>query len=198
MIYFLSKYLALFLLKLLFHFRVAGRASIPREGPCIIISNHSSYLDPIVIGCASPRRVYFVAKEELFRHPVARFFLHQLGAFPLRRQETDQTAVKKIFALLKRGKVVCLFPEGTRNDGVLREFKSGVIKLLLRARVPIVIAGIRGTYESLPRGAKYPRLFPIRVVFSSLALPPSCRVEEAELDIRTRLEVLLGDPSKRL
>jgi len=192
MIYFLSKYLALFLLKLFFHFRVRGQIAIPRRGPCLILSNHSSYLDPIVIGCASPRRIYFVAKEELFRNPVARFFLHQLGAFPLRRKEVDQAAVKRIFTLFREGKVVCLFPEGTRNDGVLKEFKSGVIKLLLKARVPVVIAGIRGTHESLPRGVKFPRFFPIRVTFSSWAFPSS-EVEEAELSIRREMEVLLRD-----
>lgn len=194
MIYFLSKYLALFLLKLFFHFRVKGQFSIPKGGPCIIVSNHSSYLDPIVIGCAAPRRVYFVAKEELFRNPLARFFLHQLGAFPLRRKEVDQVAVKRIFTLLRQGKAVCLFPEGTRNDGVIREFKPGVIKLLLKIKVPLVVAGIRGTHESFPRGAKFPRPFPIRVAFSRLVLSPT--VEELELDIRKEMGVLLGESCK--
>jgi 1-acyl-sn-glycerol-3-phosphate acyltransferase len=67
-----------------------------------------------------------------------------------------------------------------------------VIKLLLKARVPVVIAGIRGTHESLPRGAKFPRFSPIRVTFSSWALPSS-RVEETELSIRREMEVLLRD-----
>ncbi|MEN3185917.1 MAG: lysophospholipid acyltransferase family protein [Atribacterota bacterium] len=194
MVYFLSKYLALFLLKLFFRFRVKGQFSIPKEGPCVIVSNHSSYLDPIVIGCAAPRRVYFVAKEELFRNPLARFFLYQLGAFPLRRKEVDQVAVKRIFTLLRQGKVVCLFPEGTRNDGVIREFKPGVIKLLLKAKVPLVVAGIRGTYESFPRGARFPRPFPIQVAFSHLLL--SSTVGELELSIHKEMEVLLGEGGK--
>lgn len=193
MIYFLSKYIALFLLKLFFRFRVSGQFLIPKKGPCIIVANHSSYLDPIVIGCASPRRVHFVAKEELFRNPVARFFLYQLGAFPLRRKEADQAAIRKIFSLLREGKVVCLFPEGTRNDGTLRDFKPGVMKLLWKAKVPVVIAGIRGTYESLPRGAKFLRVFPIRVAFSYFTFPPSYTVEKLESEIRKEMEVLLND-----
>lgn len=193
MIYFFSKYIALFLLKFFFHFRVNGQSSVPKEGPCIIVANHSSYLDPIVIGCAFPRRVYFVAKEELFRNPVARFFLYQLGAFPLRRREADQTAIRKIFSLLSEGKVVCLFPEGTRNDGVLGDFKPGVVKLIWKTKVPVVIAGIRGTYESLPRSAKFLRFSPIRVAFSYFVFPPSYTVEKLGSEIHKRMEVLLND-----
>ncbi len=191
MIYFLSKYLALFLLKVFFHFRINRRDSIPRRGPCIIVANHSSYLDPIVVGCASPRRVYFVAKEELFSNPIARFFLRALGAFPLRRKEVDHTAVKRIFTLLRRGQVVCLFPEGTRNDGVLRDFKVGVMKLLLKAQVPIVVAGICGTHESLPRERTVPRPFPITISFSRLDPLLSGETEQLEQRIRREMEVLM-------
>ncbi len=191
MIYFLSKYLALFLLKIFFRFHVSSCSSIPQDGPCIIVANHSSYLDPIVIGCASPRRVYFVAKEELFRNPVASYFLRALGAFPLRRKEVDQVAVKQIFTLLKEGKVVCLFPEGTRNDGAVRDFKPGVVKLLLKVQVPVVVAGICGTYESLPRGRTVPRFSRVAVSFSRLDLSFPQETEQLTQRIRREMEVLI-------
>ncbi|WP_438318570.1 lysophospholipid acyltransferase family protein [Candidatus Caldatribacterium sp. SIUC1] len=189
MIYYLCKYLALFLLKLFSSFRASGREHIPRYGPCFLVSNHSSYLDPVVLGCASPRRVYFVAKEELFRNPLAAFFLRQLGAFPLRRGEVDKEAVQTIFRLLREGKVVCFFPEGTRNEGTLLPFRKGALKLLLRGNAPIVVASIRGTYESFSRHRKFPRPFPIRVVFSPPFSPEGLTPETLEDEIRKRMEV---------
>ena len=193
MIYYISKYLAIFLLKIFFSFQVKGASRILLQGPCILVANHSSNLDPIVLGCASPRRVYFVAKEELFRNPLASFFLRHLGAFPLHRGEGDKEAVKRIFSLLKEGKVVGLFPEGTRNQGELGDFQRGALKLLIRAGVPVVVAGIRGTYESLPRGKNIPHPFPIRVSFSPPFEVKNWSVEEVEKKIREEMGVLLGE-----
>ncbi len=189
MIYYICKYLALFLLKVFCAFRVEGKKNVPPHGPCFIVANHSSNLDPVVVGCASPRRVYFVAKEELFRNPLASFFLHQLGAFPLRRGEVDKEAVRTIFELVKKGRVVCFFPEGTRNDGSLSAFRRGALKLLLKARVPVVVASIRGTYESFSKYRRFPRPFPIRVVFSPPLLPENLPMEILEEEIRKRMEV---------
>ncbi|MEI6157220.1 MAG: lysophospholipid acyltransferase family protein [Atribacterota bacterium] len=190
MIYYLSKYICLFFLFLFFHFRVSGSSFIPKSGPCLIVSNHSSYLDPVVIGCASPRRVYFVAKEELFRHPLTNFFLHQLGAFSLKRDEADKSAVRAIFSLLKQGKVVCLFPEGTRNSGQVREFRPGSVKLLIRAKVPVVVAGISGTYYSMPRGKNFPRPFPVQVNYAPPLEMADPEPEELAGRIRGKMEEL--------
>ncbi|MBC7217937.1 MAG: 1-acyl-sn-glycerol-3-phosphate acyltransferase [Candidatus Caldatribacterium sp.] len=194
MIYYLCKYLALFLLKVFCSFRVRGKEYFPRQGPCFLVSNHSSYLDPVVLGCAAPRRVYFVAKEELFRNPVAAFFLRQLGAFPLRRGEVDKEAIRTIFQLLKEGKVVCFFPEGTRNDGTLGPFRRGALKLLERADVPVVVASIRGTYESFSRHRRIPRPFPIQVVFSPPLIPDAFTRETLEGEIRRRMEAAFLAP----
>jgi 1-acyl-sn-glycerol-3-phosphate acyltransferase len=101
--------------------------------------------------------------------------------------------VKRIFSLLKEGKVVGLFPEGTRNQGELGTFQRGALKLLLRAEVPVVVAGIRGTYESLPRDKKIPRPFPIQVTFSPPFEVKGWSVEEVEKKIREEMEVLLSD-----
>lgn len=189
MIYYICKYLALFLLKIFCAFRVEGRKNVPPRGPCFIVANHSSYLDPVVVGCASPRRVYFVAKEELFHNPLVSFFLRQLGAFPLRRGEVDKEAVRTIFELVKEERVICFFPEGTRNDGSLSTFRRGALKLLLKAHVPVVVASIRGTYESFSKYRKFPRPFPIRVVFSPPLLPENLPMESLEKEIRRRMEV---------
>ncbi len=193
MIYYISKYLGLFLLHLFCHFRVSGRSHFPKSSPCLIVSNHASYLDPIVIGCACPRRVYFVAKEELFKNSIARFFLSQLGAFPLSRGEADRKAVKKIFSLLKENKVVCLFPEGTRNQGKIGDFRSGAIKLLMKAKVDVVVAGVTGTFESYPRGAKFPKPHPIRVHFSEPITQNDLTQSEWEERLKRKMEELIHD-----
>jgi len=193
MIYYICKYLAIFLLKVFCSFQVKGVDNIPLEGPCFLVANHSSNLDPIVLGCASSRQVYFVAKEELFRNPLASFFLQRLGAFPLHRGAGDKGAVQRIFSLLGEGKVVGLFPEGTRGEGKVGDFQRGALKLLLRAQVPVVVAGIRGTYESLPRGKKIPRPFPIQVSFSSPVEVKGWNIEEVEKKIREEMEALLSE-----
>ncbi|MEN3203448.1 MAG: lysophospholipid acyltransferase family protein, partial [Atribacterota bacterium] len=146
------------------------------------------YLDPIVLGCAAPRRVYFVAKEELFRNPVASFFLRQLGAFPLRRGEVDKEAVRTILQLVREGKVVCFFPEGTRNDGAIKPFRRGALKLLVRGNVPVIVASVKGTYESFSRHRKFPRPFPIKVVFSPPFMPGDFTLEALENEVRRRME----------
>ncbi|HSV32017.1 MAG TPA: lysophospholipid acyltransferase family protein [Atribacteraceae bacterium] len=194
MIYYLSKYIALFLLHVLFRLRTSGRENFPNHGPVIIVSNHSSYLDPIVIGCAAPRRVHFVAKEELFRSKAAAFFLKQLGAFPLKRSEGDRHAVKTIFTLLKQGRVVCLFPEGTRNEGRILPLRSGAVKLLQKSGVSIVLAGVRGTYESWPRGRRNIRLHPISVVFAPPLDSGTLERDSCAMFLKTRMEELIGVP----
>ena len=193
MIYYISKYLGLFLLYLFCRFRVSGRKNFPKSTPCLIVSNHASYLDPIVIGCACPRRVYFVAKEELFQNPVAKFFLNQLGAFPLRRGEADRSAVKKIFALIKENKVVCLFPEGTRNQGEVGDFRSGAIKLLMKAKADVVVAGVTGTFESYPRGARFPKPHPIQVHFSEPLPQNGLNQSEWEERLKRKMEDFIHD-----
>jgi len=191
MVYYLSKYIGLFLLYVFFRFRVNGRQYFPKYSPCLIVSNHASYLDPIVIGCACPRRVYFVAKEELFQRPVARFFLNQLGAFPLRRNEADRSAVKKIYSLLKEKKVVCLFPEGTRDQGEIGDFRSGAIKLLMKSGAEVVVAGITGTHQSYPRGAKFPKPYPIRVSFSRPIPQSNLTQSEWEEILKRQMEEII-------
>ena len=119
--------------------------------------------------------------------------MQRLGAFPLHRGAVDNGAVQRIFSLLGEGKVVGLFPEGTRGEGKVGDFQRGALKLLLRAQVPVVVAGIRGTYESLPRGKKIPRPFPIQVSFSSPVEVKGWNIEEVEKKIREEMEALLSE-----
>ena len=124
---------------------VTGMERVPASGPLIIVANHQSNIDPPLIGAIFPRRVWFLAKEGIFRNPVSNWFLLSWGAFPLRRGETDVRAIRWVVDKLSQGQVVMLFPEGTRNPGAMREAHPGVSQLALKMEVPLLPIGITGT-----------------------------------------------------
>jgi glycerol-3-phosphate dehydrogenase (NAD(P)+) len=128
-----------------FRLRRIGHQHIP-DGPVILAANHRSFLDPFVIGCCLPRPVYFVAKKELFDNRLQGWFLNCLGAFPVRRGESDEESVKTSLALLERGEAVVIFPEGTRiREPGLAEPKRGVGRMALQSAAPVVPVAVIGT-----------------------------------------------------
>src|SRR4051812_12421831 len=129
-----------------------GRKNVPKKGPVILAANHRSFLDPFVVGCCVRRPVYFVAKEELFRNRLQGWFLNCLGAFPVRRGESDEESTTTALELLGRGEAVVIFPEGTRiRSGSLGQAKRGVGHLALAGGVPVVPVAVKGS-ERARRG----------------------------------------------
>jgi 1-acyl-sn-glycerol-3-phosphate acyltransferase len=104
-------------------FYIQGAENVPKEGSVLYVSNHTSYLDPVAIGNVTPRRVVFMGKAELFHHKILNWLLRGVDGFPVKRGEADMTAFKTALGFLKAGRVVCVFPEGTRQDS---EEKIGV------------------------------------------------------------------------
>ena len=128
-----------------------GREHIP-DGGVILAANHRSFLDPFVIGACINRPVYFVAKRELFEKRLQAWFLNALGAFPVRRGESDEETVRTSLELLARGESVVIFPEGTRvRSGSLGAPKRGVGRLALESGAPVVPIAVTGT-EHVRRG----------------------------------------------
>jgi 1-acyl-sn-glycerol-3-phosphate acyltransferase len=137
------------------YFRLSriGRDHIPAKGPVIIASNHRSFLDPFVIAVMARRPMYYVAKKEIFDyHPVLAWLLGALGAFPVDRGAGDQETIETAKAILARGDVVIIFPEGTRTrPGSLGQPKRGVGRLALETGAPVVPLAVIGT-EDVRRG----------------------------------------------
>src|SRR4051812_14158348 len=131
-----------------------GREHIPDSGPVIFVANHRSFLDPFMIGLCSRRPIYYVAKQELFKHKLFGWFLSSLGAFPVRRGAADGDMIETAKAILKRGDPVLIFPEGTRTrPGALGRPKRGVGRLALETGATVVPVAIKGT-QAIRKGIR--------------------------------------------
>lgn len=146
------------LLKLCFGLRVVGRDRVPRSGPLLYLSNHQSFLDPVINGAAAADRPFSpFARESLFRGPLG-WVIRSLGAMPVTGGNADKSIMRSALAELEAGRCVLVYPEGTRTpDGAVHPFKSGVALLLRRSEATIVPVGIEGSFDAWPRQRSRPR-----------------------------------------
>jgi len=188
--YSLLWFTGLLLFKFLFGLKIEGKERIPRKGAMIITANHRSYLDPVVLALLVRRRMNFMAKEELFRHPGFGFLIRNLGAFPVKRERLNKLAFKKALQILKEGRILALFPEGTRSrSGKLGRLKEGPIRIAHHCRVPVVPVVIQGTEKVLPPGKKIPGWGKIKLRVGKPFLPVSSP-EEREKAFKKALKQL--------
>lgn len=135
---------------------IIGKENIPQQGPLVLIGNHVSYWDPVILACSVNRVVHFMAKEELFKVPVFSRIIRWLHAFPIKRGKPDKNALRYSTEILTKGEALALFPEGTRSKtGELLPFYPGAALFALRAKapvVPIVMLGNRTTFPLTIRG----------------------------------------------
>jgi 1-acyl-sn-glycerol-3-phosphate acyltransferase len=163
------------LLLLIFRTRTYGADRIP-SGGALLAGNHISYMDPILLWCASPRPVHFMAKRELWESRIIGWALLRLWAFPITRGEPDRHAITTATELLRAGELVGVFPEGTRQTEAgdpLGEAQGGTAFIGLRAEAPIVPVAFVGTDDVWPRGARFPRLARTAIHFGEPVYPLS-------------------------
>jgi len=153
-VYHLVKALASLIFRVVCGFTATGKENVPKKGPVVIVPNHKSFWDPFFVAIVLRRPVHFMGKAEHFDGPMARAFL-ALGAFPVKRGESDAEAIETARAILARGDALALFPEGTRvREEGLGTPKRGAARLAIDAGAPLVPATITGTEKRrwpLPR-----------------------------------------------
>jgi 1-acyl-sn-glycerol-3-phosphate acyltransferase len=135
-------------------------------GPVLLVSNHQSHLDPVLVGLACPRQLKYLARIGLFFWPFS-LWIRSLGAVPIDRDRGAIGGIKTTLRLLNEGHAVLVFPEGSRTpEGKLHDLLPGFCLLARRSGATIVPIGIRGAYDAMPRGSAFPRPRRIRLVFS--------------------------------
>ena len=182
--YNLIRWLGAAIFRIFFRWRVTGLENLPAAGGVIIAANHISNFDPVVVGAAIPRRIHFMAKEELFVNTLLRKIIGFLGAFPVRRGASDRNAIRTAVRLLESGHVVGLFPEGTRSKtGELGQGEPGLAMIAAKAGALIVPAAIIGTNKIFRSRQLLPR-FEVR--FGTPLTMPENKPSKEELEAVTR------------
>jgi 1-acyl-sn-glycerol-3-phosphate acyltransferase len=148
-IWYLCKIIAFFLGGISFK----NQEFIPLKGAFICAGNHRSSIDPFLIGLGMKRQMAFVAKDSLFRIPVIKHLLRWVNANPIDRSGSPKIVIEKTVEILKGGKPIAIFPEGTRNKGEepLMAFKKGAALLAIEAGVPIIPVGIKNSSRTFGR-----------------------------------------------
>jgi len=156
-------------LRLLFRPRVRGLEYVPAHGGAILAANHVSFLDSLLLPLVVPhRRVLFLTKVKYIDNPMLHWILLGAGVIPVASGDPQSTAgaVAAGVVALREGRLVGIFPEGTRSpDGLLHRGKTGVARIAIAAGVPVIPAGITGTDLALPRGARLPRPRAVHIAF---------------------------------
>jgi 1-acyl-sn-glycerol-3-phosphate acyltransferase len=136
------------LLIALTRWQVEGKENVPRKGPLIIVANHMTYVDPPLLGASVPRKITFMAKQELFRPSLMGIVVRAYGAFPIRRDKLDREGLRYAFEVLNKGQVLGMFPEGKRSYPYhLQEMEPGTAFIAARSGVPIIPVGISGSEQ---------------------------------------------------
>jgi 1-acyl-sn-glycerol-3-phosphate acyltransferase len=162
--YWLGYALCKIVAKSAFRLKVYGRENLIEDGPAILASNHASYIDPPLVGVACRKDIYYLARKSLFERPVFGPILARLNTVPVDRDRGDVAAIRAMMHLLKSGKRIVVFPEGTRSaDGNLQPARAGVGLLIAKSLAPVVPIRIFNSFAALPRSGGI-RFVPVTMV----------------------------------
>jgi len=171
--------------------RATGRHRTPMKGKALLLANHASYYDVIVLGVTQPRNIDFMARSGLFV-PILGWLIRTLGGFAIQRGGGGASGIKETLRRLRYESMVGMFPEGTRtHDGKLQPIKAGVMNLARKSGSTIGIAGIAGTYEAWPRQSPVPGSYPVTVVYAEPITPEDLTGKNEE-EAAEMLEKLLS------
>lgn len=162
-----------------FQGKIYGADKVPQTGPFVIVSNHASYFDPPIVSNCVGRPVAFMAKEELFEIPVLKDAIALYGAYPVKRQSADRSAIRAATNALQDGWAVGLFLEGTRTpDAKIHNPKLGAAMIAAKNQVPILPVSLWGTEKIVKKGSKLPQIVPVTVRIGDLIPAPTSQKRE--------------------
>lgn len=154
------------ILDVLGHLESHGNENIPKQGGILLVSNHVSLLDTVIIGAATDRELHFMGADDFYRIPFLGWLLTKFNGFPVKRGTPDRQALKKALSCLQAGKALLIFPEGTRSpDGTLGEMKKGAGFIVHHSNVPTIPVFLKGAEHFMPRGSKFIRPAKLSVTF---------------------------------
>lgn len=134
---------------------VQNMDNFPQKGPVLLACNHLSNWDPVILAIALPRKLHFMAKEELFKILILGSIMRNVGTFPVRRGAADRNAIRESLKVLNDNNVLCIFPEGHRSKpGQLLPFQAGVTLIAHKGNAPLVPIGLSGTNNIIKKGLR--------------------------------------------
>lgn len=143
MFYSVMRAIAYPFVRLLYWFRITGLENIPKDGKAIICCNHIKMLDVVFLVIACPRKICFMAKQELFRNPIVAWFFRKMCAFPVVRGPQSREAIEHAVSLIRDGGILGIFPEGKRcREGRPTKAKSGIAMILSQVDAPVIPAAV--------------------------------------------------------
>jgi 1-acyl-sn-glycerol-3-phosphate acyltransferase len=150
-----------------FDLKVRGIEHVPRTGGVLLVANHQSFLDPILLGVRLPRSLSYMARSELFEvNPVFTWLIRALGAFPVRQTGSAAGAIKEAVERLQEGRALTIYPEGSRTEtGEIGPMEKGVALVIRKAKVPVIPVAIDGSFEAWRKGTTLFRPHPIRLLY---------------------------------
>jgi 1-acyl-sn-glycerol-3-phosphate acyltransferase len=175
-----------------FNFKTYGRENVPATGGVLLLSNHQSYLDPVLVAVQLKRPVSFMARSSLFKNPFFARFIRSLNAFPVRLGRGDVSAIKECVRQLEEGKALNVYPEGTRTlTGEIGPIEKGIALVIRRAGVPVVPVAIDGSFEAWPKGKILFHPHQIRLIYGKPMLLHELGGDEIVLRLEQALSGLL-------
>lgn len=147
--YKIIRFLALPLFKLLYHPKIKGKENLPKNGNYVVICNHFGKADAFLLVSLYKQKIYFMAKKEWFSSKFKAKLFNELGAIPVDRSKADFTSIKKCLSVIKRGDILAIFPEGTRNkvDDKLQEIKGGAGMIAFMGKVPVLPIAMKRKFK---------------------------------------------------
>jgi len=190
------------LIRALFSVDIQGLENIPESGAAVLLSNHTSFLDSIILGVFPKRHIWFMAKNSEFKGPLLTWALRQGRAFPVRRYTIDAQAVRNAIRIVQQGHILGIYPEGERTwDNTLLPFRQVTMRLVLALGKPIIPVGISGAYELMPRWESSIKQSPVKIrigepfLLEHIPIPRQTQedISEAKRILHNRIENLLGE-----